>query len=507
MQPHLPTIDWQTIMPVLVLTLTGIIALFIEMFRPRQNNNTIIGVSLAGLLIAGWTVVTQFGLPDGQTFADFILRDHLGLVLQLLLIGVCFLSFLFSEGYLREKRIAFAEFYPLALWSTVGGILMVTTTNLLELFLGLEVLSIALYCLAGMSRQESRSEESALKYFLLGAFASAFLLMGIAYIYGATGSLDIRGIAAASGAWTDTYKTMVVFGVGMLLVGLGFKAALVPFHQWTPDVYQGAPTNVTAFMAAASKIAAFGALIRVLQATAPIQDIWFPAMTWICILTMTVANLAALVQKDAKRVLGYSSIANAGYVLVAVLAHLKAPDKVPLTTTLYYLLSYSLMTLGVFAVVSLAAKGGKEGSRFRDLNGLWSRAPLAVACMIVFVASLIGIPPTAGFIGKFLIFNDALTAGLPVLAIVLAVNSVISVYYYLGIVQATFVDDEGSVKNVSAKPGFGLNVVVVSCAVGIFVTSFMVSGIQKSLTPSNPRMIEASLDRDQGMRLVRNDVR
>jgi len=505
-QAQLPSIDWLTIMPVLVMTLTGVIALFVEMYWPRQNNNTIVSVSLVGLVIAGWTVVRQFGLPDGQTFADFILRDHLGLVLQLLLIGVCFLSFLFSEGYLREKRIAFAEFYPLALWSTVGGMLMVTTTNMLELFLGLEVLSIALYCLAGMSRQESKSEESALKYFLLGAFASAFLLMGIAYIYGATGSLDLRAIAAMPIAAPETHQTMVVFGIGMLLVGLGFKAALVPFHQWTPDVYQGAPTNVTAFMAAASKIAAFGALIRVLQAAAPFQDIWFPAMTWICILTMTVANLAALVQKDAKRVLGYSSIANAGYLLVAVLAHVKSPDKVPLTTTLYYLLSYSLMTLGVFAVISLSAKDGKEGSRFRDLNGLWKRAPLAVACMIVFVASLIGIPPTAGFIGKFLIFNDALASGLPILAVVLAVNSVISVYYYLGLVQATFVDDEGAVTNRSAKPSFGLNLVVVSCAVGIFVASFAVSKIQDTLTaPLSTKMTEASNWNGTGMKLARTE--
>jgi NADH-quinone oxidoreductase subunit N len=251
---------------------------------------------------------------------------------------------------------------------------------------------------------------------------------------------------------SNDHHMMVVFGIGMVLVGLGFKAALVPFHQWTPDVYQGAPTNVTGFMAAASKIAAFGALVRVLAAAAPVQEIWFPAMVGICILTMTVANLAALVQKDVKRVLGYSSIANAGYILVAVLAHFKAPDKVPLTTTLYYLMAYSLMTLGAFAVIGLAAKGGKEGSRFRDLHGLWNRAPFAVACLVVFVASLIGIPPSAGFVGKLLIFNDALAAGLPVLAIALAVNSVISVYYYLGIVQATFVSDEGAVSNVAGTP-------------------------------------------------------
>jgi len=251
---------------------------------------------------------------------------------------------------------------------------------------------------------------------------------------------------------------------------------------------------VTGFMAAASKIAAFGALVRALQAAGAIQDIWFPAMFWICILTMTVANLAALVQKDVKRVLGYSSIANAGYILVALLSHFKSPDKVPLTTTLYYLMAYSLMTLGTFAVVGLAAKGGKEGSRFRDLHGLYKRAPFAVACLVVFVASLIGIPPSAGFVGKFLIFNDALTAGLPVLAIALAVNSVISVYYYLGIVQAAFVSEEGAVSNVAAKPGFALNLAVLACAFGVFWASFSATAVQKGLTSTQPNQpVEASL--------------
>jgi NADH-quinone oxidoreductase subunit N len=501
----LPTIDWATVMPVLIVILTGILALFVEMFWPRQNNNAIVGVSLAGLAIAAWTVVRQFGMIEGDTFARMVLRDHLGLVLQLFLIGVCFVAFLVSEGYLREKRIAFAEFYPLALWSTAGGMLMVSTTNTLELFLGLEVLSIALYCLAGMSRQESKSEESALKYFLLGAFASAFFLMGIAYLYGATGSLDLNAIASTYAISSPENHTMVVFGIGMVLVGLGFKAALVPFHQWTPDVYQGAPTNVTGFMAAASKIAAFGALVRVLAAAAPIQEIWFPAMVGICILTMTVANLAALVQKDVKRVLGYSSIANAGYILVAVLAHFKSPDKVPLTTTLYYLMAYSLMTLGAFAVIGLVAKGGKEGSRFKDLHGLWNRAPFAVACLVVFVASLIGIPPSAGFVGKFLIFNDALTAGLPVLAIALAVNSVISVYYYLGIVQAAFVSDEGAVSNVAAKPGFALNLAVLACAFGVFWASLSATSVQKRLTNDNPdQLVKVVLPSNAPTTIVEN---
>ena len=491
--PVMPSIDWPTLLPTLIVIATGIVTLFVEMFAPRRNNNIIVGVGLVGLLIAAVSVTNQFGLPNAATFGDMVVRDHLGLVLQLLLVGVCFVAFMFSEGYMREKKIAFAEFYPLALWSTAGAMLMVTTTNMLELFLGLEVLSIALYCLAGMSRQESKSEESALKYFLLGAFASAFLLMGIAYIFGATGSLDLSAIATISKIGQPFHHNMVVFGIGMLLVGLGFKSALVPFHQWTPDVYQGAPTHVTGFMAAASKIAAFGALIRVLEAAAPYQPFWFPVMFWICILTMTVANLSALVQKDVKRILGYSSVANAGYILVGVLAHVKEPESVGLGTSLYYLVAYSLMTLGAFATLSLVAKGGKEGTRLQDLHGLYHRAPFAVACLVVFVVSLIGIPPTAGFLGKFLIFNDALSAGLPVLAIVLAVNSVVSVYYYLGILHAAFVSEDGAVKTVSAKPGLGLNLAVLACAVGIFAVTFGATPIQAGLAGGDktPPQIQA----------------
>lgn len=481
----IPKIDWTTLMPIVLVVMTGIAALFVEMFFPRRNNNIIVGVGIVGLLAAGWSVLPQFQLPAQSTFAEMVVRDHLGLVLQLLLIGVCLVSFLFSEGYMRAKKIAFAEFYPLALWSTAGAMLMVTTTNLLELFLGLEVLSIALYCLAGMSRQESKSEESALKYFLLGAFASAFLLMGIAYIFGATGSLDLSALSRIAATGQPFHQNMVVFGIGMLLIGLGFKAALVPFHQWTPDVYQGAPTHVTGFMAAASKIAAFGALIRVLEAAEPYRDFWFPAMLAVCVLTMTVANLSALVQKDVKRILGYSSVANAGYILVGVLAHVAEPETIGLSTTLYYLLAYSLMTLGAFATISLAAKDGKEGTRLQDLHGLYKRAPFAVVCLVIFIVSLIGIPPSAGFLGKLLIFNDALSAGLPVLAIALAINSVISVFYYLGILHAAFVGEEGAVKTYSTKPGFGLNFAVFACAVGVFAATFAASAIQQGLTSSD----------------------
>lgn len=469
--PVVPIVDWLMASPVIVVCGTGVIALILEMLRPKKTNNLIVSTSLVGLIAAFYLLLAQVGMPSGETFGMMIVRDPLAISLQLALVGVCFVSILFSEGYLREKRICFGEFYPLILWSTAGAMLMVATTNMLMVFLGLEVLSIALYVMAGLSRQEQRSEESALKYFLLGAFASSFLLYGIAFLYGATGTLELTGLAEVWPGADATTKTLIVFGVGLLLIGLSFKSAFVPFHQWTPDVYQGAPTNVTAFMAAGSKIAAIGLLARVLDAAMPLRDVWLPVLVWLAVITMTVGNLIACLQTDLKRTLGYSSIAHAGYLLVALLAHIMRPDQIGLGTTVFYLISYSLMTIGAFAVIALTASKGGESTSFTALNGLWQRSPISAIVLIVFMASLIGVPPTAGFFGKLLIFQDALKAGLTPLAIVLAVNSVISAYYYVGIARAAFVSAEGVPTGQIARVNAGLALTYFVCGVGTLAIS------------------------------------
>ncbi len=477
-----PSIDWTMAMPVIIVICTGVLALLIEMFRPKRDNNATVLLSLAGLVLAGFQIVSQLNLPDGETFSQMVLRDRPALVLQLLLLSACFLSILFSEGYLREKRIAFGEFYALALWSTAGGMIMVSTKSLLMIFMGLEVLSIALYVMAGMSRQENKSEESAIKYFLLGAFASGFLLYGLAFFYGATGGihLDLLGQAWASN--DESARSLMIFGLALTLVGVCFKAAFVPFHQWTPDVYQGAPTNVTAFMAAGSKIAAIGTLYRVLQASIPMQHLWMPALFWIAIITMLVGSVIALLQKDVKRALGYSSISNAGYVLVALLAHF-AGSNIGLGSTMFYLLSYTLMTVGTFAVISLTAKSGREGTRFQDLYGLWQRSPAAASALIVLVASLIGVPITAGFFGKLFILQDAMHAGLTPLALVLVISSAISAYYYIGIIRAVFVAPEGAISNESGRMNIGLAATCLICATGTIVISLLATPLLEVASP------------------------
>ncbi len=471
---HMPQIEWEIVMPTVIVVCTGILGLLVEMFRPKQNNNAIVGISLLGLVLAGVSLVNQIGLPSAATLNGMVFRDQFAVLVQLLMVIVTAVCFVFSEGYLRQKRIAFGEFYPLALWSLSGGMIMVGTKSLLMLFIGLEVLSIALYCLAGMSRSEQKSEESALKYFLLGAFASAFFLYGIAMVYGATGRIDLTAFQECVMEGTPNVYSLGLFGLCLILVGIGFKSAFVPFHQWTPDVYQGAPTNVTAFMAAVSKAAAFGALYRVLNAAVDFQAVWLPALSIVAVATMSVGNLLALVQKDVKRALGYSSIAHAGYLLVGLLAFLKAPGQTNLGGLVFYLLAYSLMTVGAFAVVSLTAKSGEEGTRTSDLNGLWKRAPFAAAALVVFMVSLVGVPPTAGFFGKWFIFMDALNAGLTTLAIVMAVNSAVSAYYYWQILKAAFVDEEPAVKREFGPETAALKLAVAVCAAGILLSVFFV---------------------------------
>lgn len=467
------------LLPIIIVVSTGIFALVVEMFWPRKSNNAQVGLCLVGLVGALVSLIAQLSKPDALTFADMVLRDRTASVMQIVLVLACFLAILFSEPYLREKRIPFGEFYPLAIWSTAGAMVMVSTTNLLMFFIGLEVLSISLYVLAGLSRQESKSQESALKYFLLGAFASAFFLYGCAFVYGATGSIDISAIHTVWNNGDQTAHNLILFGLGFLFVGLAFKSAFVPFHQWTPDVYQGAPTNATALMAAISKLAAIGVLVRVLDAATGSQAIWMPLFFWIAILTMTVGNVMAILQKDIKRILGYSSIANAGYVLVAVLAHYKNSEQVSTGSIVFFLLSYTLMTVGAFAVISLVAKRGTERTSLKDLNGLYQRAPFAAVALVIFLASLIGVPPTGGFFAKLFIFRDALTAGLTPLAVLLAVNSVISVYYYLGIALAAFVNDEDAERNRSARLSAGVVSTCAICAVGIFAVMFFVTPIME----------------------------
>ena len=463
--PHLSAL---ALAPAAIVALTGLLALMVELFSPRRNNNAIVVASLVGLGLALAALAYGYASPVEESAAGFVVRDGLGSALQTILVLGTALVVLLSEPYLRERRIPFAEFYPLVLWSTVGGMLMVGTKNLLLVFLGLEIMSIAIYVMAGMNRGERRSGEAALKYFLLGAFASAFLLYGIALFYGATGSLSLDMLAADA---TGLTRTLLLLALGMMLVGLGFKSSFAPFHQWTPDVYQGAPTNVTAFMATGSKVAALGGLYRILEAYSPYYAQWAPLVGGLAVLTMVVGNLAALAQTDVKRILGYSSVAQAGYALVAIVAHAKRPDLVGPASTAFFLLSYVLTTIGALAVVALNARADAEPTGLQSLHGLARRSPLAGAALAFFALSLIGLPPLGGFFGKFYVLADALRAGVPSLAIVLALTSAISVIYYLRLARAPYTEADGG--PTALPPAAASRATLVLCGAGVLAVAFL----------------------------------
>ncbi len=467
-----PVFDWLGLAPVLAVVIAGIAALIVEMARPRKSNHAIIGVSLVGLGLAAFWCVQAIGQPAMESAGGQVLRDGPALVIQLLTIAVTALTLIFSDSYLRRKGIAFGEFYPLVLWAASGAMVMAATRDLLMLFLGLEVMSISLYCLAALSTKEHRSGEAGLKYLLLGAFASAFLLLGIAFVFGASGSLHLTGLTAALNSADTTLIRFAEFGVVMLLVGIFFKLAVFPFHQWTPDVYQGAPTNVTAFMAAIVKPASLIFLYRLLDAAMPARPLWLPILFWAAILTMTVGNLSALVQRDAKRTLAYSSIAHAGYLLVGLAAWAAAPEKVTPNAILFYLVSYSITTVGIFAAMTLLATGQREDTRLAALNGLWKRSPWTAGAMLIFTASLLGMPIFTGFWAKIFILTDAFRAGQNSLAIALIINSIISALYYVKMGSEVFVEDDPEtlfaekppVRSVDAPSGLRLTVGLCAAA-------------------------------------------
>lgn len=429
-----PEIDWNALLPLLVLLATGVAVLIAEVFLPKGVHAPLVLIGLIGLALAGGFQVALWQTAL-TTFDGLWRTDALSTLLNLTILVATGLVLLFADDYLRARNLRYGEFYPLLLLASAGAMVMVSSTNWMVIFLGLETLSLALYVLAGLARYEVRSEESALKYFLLGAFASAFLLYGIAMLYGATGSVDMFALSRSWGSSAPSSATdaLLMASLALMLVGLGFKASLVPFHMWTPDVYQGAPTVATAYMSAVVKVAVFGVLIRLTIGAGALAGIWAPVFWWLAVLSMGVGNLLALVQRDAKRMLAYSSIAHAGYMVVGLVSQ----NPTGYTGILYYLVVYSLMSVGAFAVLALMARAG-DATTVDALRGLYYRQPFAAHALAILLVSLAGIPPTAGFWGKWYLFVASLEAGQTVLAFVLALTSVIGAGYYLSLIFALY---------------------------------------------------------------------
>ena len=425
---HVTVTDLVVIAPALVLTGFALVILLLSAFVRAHQRGFLGYTALAGVVAAMVSLYWGIG-REASAFSGMVRMDPFAFFFTLMIGIIALLTILASLGYAKREGIDFGEYYVLILFATVGMLLMVSGGNLLIIFLGLEVMSIAIYILAGIMRDDPRSVEAAFKYFLLGAFASAFLLYGIALIYAATGTLDLAVISRVltERSWISGLPILIT-GAALLMVGFGFKIALVPFHMWTPDVYEGAPTSITAFMATGVKAAGFAAFVRVFFYALPaLQPYWKDIMWILAVATMTVGNIIALTQSNIKRMLAYSSIAHAGYILVAF----TAGNELGIASILFYLLAYVFMNIGAFAVVILLGKKGKENTLISDYAGIGYYHPLLAIAMAIFMFSLAGIPPTAGFMAKFYVFSAAVKADYYWLAIIGVLNSAVAAYYYL----------------------------------------------------------------------------
>jgi NADH-quinone oxidoreductase subunit N len=429
-------LDLRPLVPALIVAVTGLVVLLAQAFTAPGKRSPSAPLSLAGLLAALAAVgVMAAGRGRGAVLAGTVAADDFSLFFHALILAIAVLAVLFSPSYLRATGIDRGEYYTLLLFSVVGMLGLVSCLELVSLFVALEIMSVAIYAMAGLHRDRPESREASMKYFITGAFSSAFLLYGVALLYGTSGSTWLSRIgpalqpSAASGA-------LGILGVALLLVGFGFKVASVPFHMWVPDVYEGAPTTVTALMSAGVKAAAFGAFLRVfLVPLGALSDQWRPAVAVLAVATMVLGNLGALAQSNLKRMLAYSSIAHAGYLLTAVVA---AP-RVAAEAVLFYLVAYAAVNLGGFgALAALANREGREPLSLDDLAGLGERRPVLAAALTIFLISLTGVPVSAGFVGKFYLFNAAVSADYAALAVVGVLMSVVSAYYYLRVVVVMY---------------------------------------------------------------------
>jgi NADH-quinone oxidoreductase subunit N len=454
-----PDVNLTLIAPELIVGVAGVIVMLVDAFTHRRQRNITAAISILAIIGAGaasvWLWMTW---PALSAFNGMIVLDELRLSFTIVFLIVALLTILIATIWIDVEDLPAGEFHSLLLFATSGMMLMASAGDLVIVFLGLEILSIATYVLAGFRRTDTRSNESSLKYFILGSFASAFLLYGIALIYGATatgpdqpGTTNIALIAARVNQ--SLYPPLLFAGIAMLLVGFGFKIATAPFHVWTPDVYEGAPTPVTAFMAAGPKAAGFAAFMRVFLFGFPIvtatattagyaHATWVGALAIMAALTMSIGNVVAIVQNNVKRMLAYSSIAHAGYALVGFVAAGAATDAAQrgaaTTAVAFYLLTYAVMNMGAFAIVTVIARKGDQRNNVDDYNGIGFSSPVLAFSLSIFLLSLLGMPLTAGFMGKIMVFSAAVNQGYVWLVVIGVLNTAVSAYYYLRLIVVMF---------------------------------------------------------------------
>lgn len=433
--------DFRMAWPQISLVVFIVAILLVDLIDKKRGETTTIGI--LSIIAVGTVGIFSWWLwktnPGSIVFDDMVIADNYSLFFNLVFCLGFILTALISLRTLPKEGYNYSEYYIVMMGALLGMMFMASAGDLIMVFIGIETLSISLYILAGFARKREESNEAAMKYLLLGAFATGFMLYGISLIYGATGYTALYQAVKEMGT---PPSTLFIAGFALLLVGLLFKASLVPFHMWAPDVYQGAPTPIAAFMSTGAKAAAFAVLYRVLMVffqdyTDTTTIFWYKPLFIISILSMTIGNITAIVQTSVKRMLAYSSIAHAGYLLMAILSWNAAGSK----AMMFYLLSYTLMNMGAFGVVALMRRGDNSNEHLASFAGLSKKAPFLAAMMMLFMFALAGIPPTAGFLGKFLIFAAAVQKQLYVLVIFGVINAVISVYYYLRVIVVMYMSE------------------------------------------------------------------
>ncbi|HKN90242.1 MAG TPA: NADH-quinone oxidoreductase subunit N [Acidimicrobiia bacterium] len=488
-----PRVDWLSVGPeVTLIGVAMILVLMAALNRGRRDlSGTYLDVGLAGVAAAGlltwklWTVTVHSGAPY-QSLSGMVAVDGFSVFARVVILAATALGLLVAQGYLRREQVEGPEYHALLLLSASGMLLMTSANDLIVVFLALEILSIALYVLAAFDRDRLESGEAGLKYFVLGAFSSAVLLYGVAMVYGATGTTSLTGIAAFLASNTLFSSGLLLAGFALILVGLGFKVAAVPFHMWTPDVYQGAPTPVTGFMAAGAKAAGFAALLRVFISGFGAYSVdWRPLILVLAIASLLVGSIVALVQQDVKRMLAYSSISHAGYILIGV----QADTRGGVSSALFYLLTYTFMVIGSFAVVTVVGRKGDRRHSLDDYRGLGARAPLLAGAMTFLLLGQAGIPLTSGFVAKFNVFAASVDAREYGLTLVGVIATVIATFFYLRLIVLMYMSepaespalaaDASAAADVGRRP-FALDP-ATGLALGIAVLATVVMGVAPGL--------------------------
>ncbi len=465
-------INWQVISPQIVLAVFGFLLLLLEAFLPKDKKGILPHLAWIGIAVSFFFTVNLFG-SKFSAFNGMALADNFALFFSFIFLVSSFLVVLLSLSYLKREKEVRGDYYALVLFATLGMMLMASSFDLIVIFLGLEIVSVSLYILSGFRKKDPKSNEASMKFFLMGSFATSFLIFGIALIYGNFGTTNLEKIlflAPFSGFFAGASELLLYAGIGLLIVGFGFKIASVPFHMWMPDVFEGAPTPIAGFISAGPKAAGFAALLRIfLLAFSSIKPDWTLIFWILAVLSMTTGNLLALWQTNLKRLLAYSSIAHAGYILIAFVSGSNSA----ISGVLFYLSAYILMNLGAFAVIISMGSKEKEGTDLhKEYAGAGVKNPFLGVFMAIFMLSLAGFPPFAGFFAKFYIFSSAIKSGYLGLVIIAVINSLISVYYYLRVIVYMFMRPaEEEVKPVSIP--FSLGLVILLCGIGILALGIL----------------------------------